>query len=324
MTGYTPQAGFFRSGEISIATYNPKKSGSAIATPSAPTVSARTLDIDTALVLNGRLFNVQNTTPASQRAVKLSYLSLDIYGRLVSTAISNATNITPSATNNALEIIISSVPANALYIIVYVDDQIAQIIQTPPATRRNSSVVSNFGIHILYEPSPRALRSQDVLDAGTGLAPIEVDRKILGSTTGELTHTIDFTQIDVPINGMPNELITTRSSQMVSATFVAPLTRLQALTSGGTFVGGCGCAVEMTQLGFKSGNCSGNRVFELTFPGNGCYEQLDALFYGKVIHGEASQAINYSSESVSNMPFTLKEASSIYFSGNHSLTLLKI
>ena len=63
---------------------------------------------------------------------------------------------------------------------------------------------------------------------------------------------------------MPNELITTRSSQMVSATFVAPLTRLQALVSGGTHVDLCGDAVEMTQFGFKSGTCSGNRVFDLT------------------------------------------------------------
>ncbi len=324
MTGYAPKAGFYRSGEIGITTYSPKKAGTVIATPTTPTVTARTLDIDYTIVYNGRLFNVQNNTPGSARAVKVCYLSLDAYGHLVCTAMSAEASITPSSTNNALQVVLTNIPNGALYIAIFVDDQLAQIVPTPPASRKTSSTVASYGYHVIYEPSPRALKSQDFLDASSGLSPLACEEKTLGYTTGNLTHTINFTQIDVPVNGMPNELITTRSSQVITATFVAPITKLQALTSGGTYVEMCGDATEMTQLGFKSGSCSGNRVFGLDFPGNECYSFLNALFYGKAVHGDASQAIEYSSEAVSNMPFTLKEASSIYFSGNHSLTLLPV
>lgn len=318
---------FTRQGAINLAVYLPDGAGATIAAPVAPTVTAYTFTLTEALVTNGRRFNLGYSTPGAQRTIKTLYASYDEDGRMTWTAASTGVNITPNAANNGCIVRQTGIPAKAIFVIVLVDDQIANIIQTPPASRRNGTASLELAIPVLYEPNATSLTLSDLNDSRSSKAVKEFRRYSLGDTTGALTHTIELSKIDIPVNDLPNEVITTRSKQMISGTFKGPKSKLQALFTGGTAYIGCSnsCAInDITQLGWRSGSCDDNRVYELTFPGDSCYNQLDALLVAKATHGDASQAVEYSSDAASHLPVTLSQAASGLFKGQHDLTLLKI
>jgi hypothetical protein len=117
-------------------------------------------------------------------------------------------------------------------------------------------------------------------------------------------------------------MITTRSTQKFEGTFVAPRSEFLSLQTAGTRFEGCDTAPSMTQVGFKAGSCDAKRVFEVTLPGDACGELVDGLIFAQAVFGEGDLAINYSSESAANLPFSIKEASSQYFSGLHSVSFV--
>jgi len=322
MAGFLPKGDYIRFGTLELGVYLPDISGATISTPTINSVTSYTYTLNEVLVSNRKRFNVGYTSPGSQRTIKAVYASLDKNGILTFTNASAGTTHTPAAADN-IALVHLTVPAKCLYILLFVDDQLARIVQSDPRCRR-SGLATVQVVKIYYEPAGQSLAVGDLSSLQTGYSPLEVRRFALPNTTGELNHEIQLTKIEVPINDLPTEYITTRSSQRITGTLVGPQSYVQALFTQGTASFICGCGTNETQLGYRGGTCSENRIYELTFPGDECGKQFDALIYGKAVHGEDAQSVAYSSEAVSNLPFTIVEASSSMFKGEHSLTLLPV
>lgn len=322
MVGFLARGNYLRQGTLGLGVYLPNTGGTPIS--AAPTIGGVTFDVfgasEVLVRSSNKLFNLGYTTPGSQRTFKAVFECLDTYGQLSYTDASTGTNGTPGATDNIAFVSITGIPAGVLRIFIFVDNQLANIVPVISSIRDGSTGAQVVPVY--YEPiAGKAFNLNDLSAIQTGETLYPATLYALPDTTGALTHTINFTKIDVPINDLPNTMITTRSNQQVEATFVGPQSYVQALFSGGTAGFACGCATVLTQLGFRSGGCNGNRVFRLVFPGDACGEQFDALLIAEAIQGTDSQAVEYSSENVSNLPVTLREAALTVHKGQHSLTL---
>ena len=322
MAGFIGKDGFTRQGSLrTLAAYLPNPSGTIIATPSTPTVESKQYTSAEVLVAHGNRFNTGYTTPGAQRTVRVCYLSYDKNGDLTPTGITAGVNVTPGASDNALLVYLGTIPAYAIFVVIFVDDVIANIIPTPPYSRRTGLTSTVFGGVIFYEPSGSALTADDVTDiADENDSPREFTRKVLPNTTGNATHTITPSVIDVPINDLPNEMILTRTTQSLGLTFAGPKIAIQSLFTSGTSFEGCGCATAMEQLGKRSGTCGSlTRCFELTLPGDSCNSSKDAVLYAKAFSPEAIE-VNYSSEEAAHVPITITQTSSSFFKGQHDIT----
>jgi len=326
MVGFEAQGGFLKQGMMGVCTYLEDPTSDVLTALSAPTVTAINYTRNELLVGDGGgRFNLTNQTPASQRSIRVCSLGYDAEGALSATAVSSATTVTPLATDNALEVVVEDVSPLTLFVIVFVDEVVANYIPTPWSNRKNKIATTSLTVPVFYEPSAYASSADSVEDVLSSSLPARGFKEFaLGLTTGTMSHKMNFTTIDLPMNGMANALITTKSFHDVSFTLAAPKSVVQALTTGGTAFLGCGDASPIIQLGKRYGSTGKNRVFSLVLPGDSPSRSYNALFYANATHADATQEINYDDENASNLPLLIKQAPSSFFTGCHDWNLVSI
>jgi len=315
----TTSADYLRVGALNLAAYLPNPAGTPITTIGTFTVGAKNYTVNELKVTSGTLFN-RGSLNATLRKVRPFILGLNGEGDLIPLLAATESNLTPGVNDNACEVSFT-VPAGALYAGVLIDDKVAQLLPVPPRARQ-SLIATPLTIPVFYEPTLISATKADLDKNALGQTLRQPIRQQLPNTTGEASHGIEFTKIDIPINNSANQMITTRSSQKFEGNFVAPRSEFIALQTAGTRFDGCGCAPAMTQVGFRGGSCDQKRIFEITLPGDRCGGLVDGLLFSQAVFGENDLTVNYSSESAANLPFSIKEASSMYFNGLHSFTLV--
>ncbi len=301
---------YTRVGPITVGRYFGDPAGASISAPSAPTVNAYTWTRNEVPFDTGGRFNVTGATPGADRDVKIAYIGIDANNNAAVTDFSPATTVSPEVGDNGLLVEVADVPTGVLAVLVSIDGIIAQWLPSPSRTRRSGSSAELLPIPVIYEPSAYALPESEVLNVRASDAPLVPQYQQLGQTSGTIEHTINFTQVDVETNIIANDLITTKTDQMFSFTFKGPKVLVHSLLTGGvSFTGSAGCEQTIHQVGFRHGSCVGNAFFDIAGPADNCGEKLiNTVFYGKIIHGDGSMNVPYSSTEASNVPFMLREA----------------